>query len=277
MIRKLSTYKELQEFLQEADDILGFVPTMGALHEGHIRLVEEALKQSDRVLVSIFVNPKQFAPHEDLAKYPRMVEQDIKKLKAAGAHAVYVPDVQEFYPDGFATRISVSGMTAPLEGEFRPQFFDGVTTVVGKLFFEVKPDKAFFGEKDYQQLQTIRKMVQDLRLDIDIVGVPTVRDLNTGLALSSRNAYLNPQELAIAGQMNIVLLTMAEKLEQGEAVSDVEGWGRSRLIEKGFDKIDYCDIRDAETLEPVTDISRPKRILAAAWIGSTRLIDNISA
>lgn len=276
MTKRLTTYAALQEFLGEQDDILGFVPTMGALHDGHIRLIDEARAQSDRVLVSIFVNPKQFAPHEDLAKYPRQIEQDVARLESAGADAVYIPDGSEFYPDGFNTKISVGDITASLEGVFRPQFFDGVTTVVGKLFFEIMPDKAFFGEKDFQQLQTVRKMVGDLRLPIEIIGVPTLRDQNSGLALSSRNAYLNAEQLKIAEQLNRVLLTMADKIELDDKIEDIEVWARAELLVRGFDKVDYCDICDAENLGPVTDRARPRRILAAAWIGTTRLIDNIA-
>ncbi len=276
MIQRLNSFEELRSYVGE-DVSLGFVPTMGALHEGHLRLVEEALEQCERVIVSIFVNPKQFAPHEDLAKYPRMIDADIEKLEKAGVHAVYVPTEKDIYPKGFSTRISVGKIAEPLEGEFRPHFFDGVATVVMKLFMQVMPDKAFFGEKDYQQLQVIRRMVEDMNLPIEIVGVPIVRDKETGLALSSRNQYLNKDELAVAGQMNRVLLTMADKLELGETIREVEAWGFAELKIRGFTKIDYCDVRDAETLSKIeTGSSVRKRILAAAWLNQTRLIDNIS-
>lgn len=276
MIKKLTTLEELRDHLEEIDGEIGFVPTMGALHDGHLRLGRAALEESDHVLFSIFVNPKQFAPHEDLAKYPRQIDEDINKLEKMGVHAVYVPREADIYPEGFATKISVGDITKVLEGEFRPQFFDGVTTIVGKLFFQIMPNKAFFGEKDYQQLQVVKKMTRDLDLPIEIIGVPTTRDASSGLALSSRNAYLTAAEKAIAGQMNLILLTMAEKLDLGEHIKKVEAWGATELSLRGFTKIDYCVIRDAETLQEAKDPGY-KRILAAAWIGTTRLIDNIAA
>lgn len=277
MIR-LNNLEELQNYAGSDDTVLGLVPTMGALHEGHLHLAEIALAECDRVIVTIFVNPKQFAPHEDLAKYPRTVEADIAKLKDVGVHAVYTPGVEDMYPEGFMTKISVGKISEPLEGRFRPQFFEGVATVVAKLFLQVMPDKAFFGEKDYQQLQVIKRMVTDLNLPIDIVGVPTVRDKDSGLALSSRNAYLNADELKIAQQLNIVLLTMTEKIDAGFEMRDIEAWGVGELKIRGFTRIDYCDICDAETLQLAsTGDKGEKRILAAAWIGATRLIDNITA
>ena len=276
MIKKLTSLEELRDHLEEVDGEIGFVPTMGALHEGHLRLGKVALEESDHVLFSIFVNPKQFAPHEDLATYPRQLEEDIQKLEKIGVHAVYVPREEDIYPEGFATKISVGEITKVLEGEFRPHFFDGVTTIVGKLFFQLMPNKAFFGEKDYQQLQVIKKMVKDLDLPIEVIGVPTARDAASGLALSSRNAYLSTEEKQIAGQMNIILLTMGEKLDLGGDVKEIEIWGAAELALRGFTKVDYCVIRDAETLQQAKDPGY-KRILAAAWIGTTRLIDNIAA
>lgn len=277
MIR-LHNFEELQAYAGAEDSVLGLVPTMGALHEGHLHLVEIALADCDRVIVSVFVNPKQFAPHEDLAKYPRTLDVDMEKLAAAGVHAIYTPSIDDMYPEGFVTKISVGKISEPLEGQFRPQFFDGVATVVAKLFLQVMPDKAFFGEKDYQQLQVIKRMVYDLNLPIEIVPVPTVRDKDSGLALSSRNAYLNEDELKVAQQLNLVLLTMAEKIDSGFDMREIEAWGVAELKIRGFTKIDYCDIRDAKTLQPSdTGDKAEKRILAAAWIGTTRLIDNITA
>lgn len=277
MITRLNNFEELQDYVGE-DLSLGFVPTMGALHEGHLRLGEVALSQCDRVIFSIFVNPKQFAPHEDLDKYPRMIEEDIAKLDAIGVHAVYVPSEKDIYPEGFVTKISVGKISEPLEGQFRPQFFDGVATVVAKLFFQVMPDKAFFGEKDYQQLQVIKRMAQDLCLPIQVIGVPTVREKDTGLAMSSRNAYLSEAERNIARQLNIVLLTMSEKMDSGLGYRDIEAWGAAELKIRGFTRVDYCDIRDAQTLQSAKENEKSeKRILAAAWIGTTRLIDNITA
>ncbi len=277
MIR-LHNFEELQAYAGAEDSVLGLVPTMGALHEGHLHLVEIALADCDRVIVSVFVNPKQFAPHEDLAKYPRTLDADMEKLAAAGVHAIYTPTIDDMYPEGFVTKISVGKISEPLEGHFRPQFFDGVATVVAKLFLQVMPDKAFFGEKDYQQLQVIKRMVYDLNLPIEIVPVPTVRDKDSGLALSSRNAYLNEDELKVAQQLNLVLLTMAEKIDSGFDMREIEAWGVAELKIRGFTKVDYCDIRDAKTLQPSdTGDKAEKRILAAAWIGTTRLIDNITA
>ena len=276
MTIRLNSFEELQQFVGD-DSTLGFVPTMGALHDGHIHLAEMAMAECDRVIVSIFVNPKQFAPHEDLDKYPRQVEKDIEKLTAVGVDAVYTPSVQDIYPDGFTTNISVSGVSEPMEGHFRPQFFDGVATVVMKLFMQVMPDKAFFGEKDYQQLQVIKKMVLDMNLPVEVVGVPTVRDVNTGLALSSRNAYLDADQLKIAGQLNLILLTMAEKVQAGLDARDIEAWGAAELKIRGFERVDYCDIRDTKNLQKAqSGDGNEKRILVAAWIGTTRLIDNIT-
>lgn len=255
---------------------LGFVPTMGALHAGHLKLVEEAKKSCDRVIVSIFVNPKQFAPHEDFATYPRTVDADIQKLQSAGADAVYLPDAEEIYPEGFSTKISVSGVTEMLEGEFRPHFFEGVTTVVAKLFLHVLPDKAFFGEKDYQQLQVVRRMASDLSLPVEIVGVEIVRD-EQGLALSSRNAYLTVENLEIARQMNKVLFVVADKIRAGENIRDCEVWGKTELKLRGFNKVDYFTVRNADNLEQAVDMNLdPKRVLAAAWLDKTRLIDNVA-
>ncbi len=277
MIVRLNNFEELQDYVGE-DLTLGFVPTMGALHEGHLRLMEVALGKCDRVIASIFVNPKQFAPHEDLDKYPRTLEEDIAKLESVGVHAVYTPSEKDIYPEGFVTKVSVGKISEPLEGQFRPQFFDGVATVVAKLFFQVMPDKAFFGEKDYQQLQVIKRMTLDLNLPIEIVGVPTVREKDTGLAMSSRNAYLSENERKIANQLNLVLLTMSEKIDSGASLREIEAWGTAELKIRGFSRVDYCDIRDAATLQPaVTGEKNEKRILAAAWIGTTRLIDNITA
>lgn len=252
---------------------VGFVPTMGALHDGHIKLGAAAQTQSDVVIYSIFVNPKQFAPHEDLDRYPRTIDKDIAKLDAAGMTAVYMPGVQDMYPSDFLTTVHVSAVSEPLEGEFRPHFFDGVATVVTKLLLQVLPDKAFFGEKDYQQLQVVKRLALDLNLPLEIVGVPTVRDEN-GLALSSRNVYLSPDQYKSACQLNRILKSMGERVRQGDAISDVETSAQAALRQAGFEKIDYCTIRDASTLRaPGSDALR---VLAAAWIGATRLIDNMA-
>lgn len=254
---------------------IGFVPTMGALHEGHIRLGQSAQKECDVVLYSIFVNPLQFAPHEDFGRYPRTVEADCARLDAAGMQGAYLPGVEDMYPQDFLTKVHVDGVSAPLEGEFRPHFFDGVATVVTKLLLQVLPDKAFFGEKDYQQLQVVTRLTKDLNLPLEIVGVPTVRD-EQGLALSSRNAYLSPEQLQSARRINVILKDMGVKFRSGDGISEVEQSAAAQLKEAGFDKIDYITIRDAATLQIPDDTSRPLRALVAAWIGQTRLIDNMA-
>ncbi|HPF78801.1 MAG TPA: pantoate--beta-alanine ligase [Alphaproteobacteria bacterium] len=240
-----------------------FIPTMGALHDGHLKLVEEGLKHSDRAIVSIFVNPTQFAPHEDFDSYPRTIEADCQKLESVGAHAVWLPTVADIYPNGQETDIHIDGVSEPLEGEFRPHFFDGVATVVARLLRAVKPDVAMFGEKDFQQLQVVKKMVVQEGIPVDIIGVQIVRDHN-GLALSSRNAYLSESDYESAIQLNQILVQLAQNMiTEKEAVH--------LLLDSGFDKVDYCVQRNSETF----GTENPNRVLAAAWIGKTRLIDNM--
>lgn len=269
--------KDLCRFIQDIrseNKSVSFIPTMGALHEGHLALVREGLKRCDIALVSIFVNPTQFAANEDFDSYPRTLESDIQKLEEGGAHAIWTPQAVDIYPDGPTADIHVSGVSAPLEGAFRPHFFDGVASVVARLLKAVKPDMALFGEKDYQQLQVIQKMALEQNITAQIIGVPTIRDEN-GLALSSRNSYLSEEEYKIATALNRILFEMADKARAGENFISVEVWGKAALTKAGFQKIDYCTIRDARTLlEPVE--GQEKRILAAAWIEQTRLIDNIA-
>lgn len=248
-----------------AGNRIALVPTMGALHAGHIGLVGAALAIADRVVVSIFVNPTQFAAHEDLSRYPRDEAGDVAKLAGAGAHLVWAPSVAEMYPDGFATHIFVEGAALPLEGQFRPHHFGGVATVVCKLFSAAMPDVALFGEKDFQQLAVIRQMVRDLALPVAIQGVPTVRE-DDGLALSSRNAYLSEDERYIAPMLYKAISEVARGRDPREAAD--------ALLATGFTKIDYVEVRDAETLGPYAP-GRPGRVLAAAWLGKTRLIDNV--
>ena len=255
-----------------AGDRIGLVPTMGALHEGHLSLVRETRKHCARTVVSIFVNPAQFAPHEDFDRYPRDLSADLVKLE--GVDLVFAPSVREMYPDGFATKIEVGGPSAGLETDFRPHFFGGVATVVAKLLIAAMPDYAIFGEKDYQQLLVIRRLATDLALPIAIAGGAIVREAD-GLAMSSRNAYLNPEERRVAGRMNLILKDTAMRLKHGDAVATAEAYASAALLEAGFDTVDYAAVRDAETLAPVLDLSRPTRILAAAKIGKTRLIDNM--
>jgi len=251
---------------------IGFVPTMGYLHEGHMSLVKASKNMCDITVVSIFVNPKQFGPKEDYNKYPRNLERDLKLLEEAKIDMVFIPDVETIYPEGFSTTINIGPLADILEGTFRPGHFDGVCTVVTKLFNIVKPDKAFFGEKDYQQLKIIQKLVKDLNLDIEIVPIPTKRE-EDGLAMSSRNAYLNQEERRRASSIYRFLLKAKEAFEIGIKNTD-------KIIEYAkavldVDVIDYIKIVDKETLEEKTTPSKYDRILIAVRIGSTRLIDNV--
>jgi pantoate--beta-alanine ligase len=255
---------------------VGLVPTMGALHEGHLSLVRLALENADRVLVSLFVNPTQFAPHEDFSTYPRDEKRDADMLRDAGCHLLYAPWPSEMYPPGFSTTVAVSGVSEPLEGERRPHFFGGVATVVAKLLLQTSPDVAVFGEKDYQQLQVIRRLARDLDLPAQILGAPTHR-ADDGLALSSRNAYLNPEQRRIAGKLNVILAQLARSFANGAPAGASEAAATAALLEAGFDSVDYITVRDAETLAPLApDSNRPARVLAAAWVGKTRLIDNMA-
>jgi pantoate--beta-alanine ligase len=285
---------------------IALVPTMGALHAGHLALVKRAGELADRVVVSIFVNPSQFAPHEDLARYPRDEAGDLATL-AGGAHLVWAPMAADMYPEGFATRIAPAGAAQGLESDFRPHFFGGVTTVCAKLFGAVTPDIAVFGEKDYQQLCVVKQMVRDLNMPLEIVGVETTREPD-GLALSSRNVYLSAEERAIAPTLNRVLRDLAEKAQavvSGRAPRKVKAprptplvrdptlppqahqlpdlislceEAAAELTAAGFTKVDYVAVRAADALHVVSDVgARPLRVLGAAWLGTTRLIDNVAA
>jgi pantoate--beta-alanine ligase len=259
---------------RKAGERIGLVPTMGALHEGHLSLVRETRARCDVTVVSIFVNPTQFGPNEDFGRYPRTFESDCAKL-ADLADVVFAPSVAEMYPDGFATRIDVGGPALGLESDFRPRFFSGVATVVAKLLVAVMPDEATFGEKDYQQLLVIRRLVADLGLPIEIVAGVTVREPD-GLAMSSRNAYLSPEERAIAGKLNVVLREIARSARRGKTVVTAERDASAALLAAGFTSVDYVAIRDAQSLAPIKSVRHPARILAAAKIGNTRLIDNLA-
>ncbi len=257
----------------------GLVPTMGALHEGHFELVRRSLAQCDHTVVSIFVNPTQFAPHEDFAKYPRNEAADIAGLAALGVDLVYLPTMQEMYADGFSTSVTVKRLSEGLCGVTRPHFFQGVATVVTKLLLQCLPDYAYFGEKDYQQLQVVQRLVRDLDIPVTIIGVPTVREPD-GLAFSSRNAYLSATERATAPIMNRVLHQVATKLRSGEPAPSAAAWGGQQLAAAGFAPVDYLEVRDPDTLAPIEGPVAPgmkARIFAAAYLGKTRLIDNIAA
>ena len=252
---------------------VGLVPTMGALHAGHIALVEDARRRAERVITSIFVNPSQFAPHEDFSKYPRTFDADRAKLAAARCDLIWAPTVPEMYPAGFDTRITPAGAALGLETDFRPHFFSGVATVCCKLFTQTGADVAVFGEKDYQQLQVVGQMVRDLDLPIEIIGYPTVREAD-GLAMSSRNVYLSAEDRVRAVLIRRTIGNVDGWLKAGVSIAEAEARGTADLAAAGF-KVDYVAVRDAATLAALEPGSaRPRRILVAAWLGATRLIDN---
>ena len=273
IIRELSELRTIVRKWQSNNRRTALVPTMGALHAGHVALVAAAKQQANRVVASIFVNPTQFAANEDLSSYPRREAEDAAMLEAAGCDVLWAPSVETMYPAGYATSISVGGVTETLEGAARPGHFDGVATVVAKLFGQTQPDLAFFGEKDFQQLAVIRKMVADLNMRIGIVGVPTVRD-SDGLALSSRNAYLTAEERSAAHVLPDALQDAAAAIAKGRDVAKALEEVRARLTSAGFDPIDYVTLCDAETLRPVFQATGKLRLLAAARLGRARLIDN---
>jgi pantoate--beta-alanine ligase len=254
---------------------LALVPTMGALHAGHIALVEEAKRRADHVAASIFVNPAQFGANEDFGRYPRREGEDARMLEEAGCDFIWMPSVSDVYPAGFSTRIHVGGVSKRWEGEARPGHFDGVATVVAKLLVSVRPDVAVFGEKDFQQLAVIRRLVADLNIPVEIVAVPTVRE-DDGLALSSRNAYLSEDQRAAALALPRALDYARGAILDGTPIPMVLDTARKSLIEAGFSRIDYFALVDAATLEPLDAPAGAMRLIAAAVIGTTRLIDNLA-
>ena len=279
-VRIVRTTKELRSVVAQwrrEGETVALVPTMGALHAGHLSLVEEGLKRASRSVMSIFVNPAQFAANEDLDSYPRTFEDDVAKFAAAGGHVVWAPTVGEMYPEGFATRVVPEGAAKGLETDFRPHFFGGVATVCCKLFTQTLPDFAMFGEKDYQQLCVVRQMVRDLDLPLEIVGCPTIREAD-GLAMSSRNAYLSDTERQTAVAMYQMLSRMVTEIETGRPdTNELCDRGAAKLRAAGFGSVDYVAVRDAETMSTPQNSAQPVRVLAAAWLGKTRLIDNLAA
>lgn len=276
IVRNRAALRRATDALRTDGKTIGFVPTMGALHDGHLSLVKTGLAKADHVIASIFVNPTQFAPGEDFDAYPRNEEVDLKKLESAGCEIVYMPTAEEMYPDGSLTNVRVEIMSDLLDGIYRPHFFYGVATVVARLFIHVQPDVAVFGEKDYQQLQIIRRMVRDLGFVIDVVGAPTVRDPD-GLAQSSRNAYLSTEQRREAGALFAALHRAGRRIEAGCAPEAALTEARAHILASGFDKLDYVELVDPETLKPSSDGSAgPARLLGAAWMGKTRLIDNLA-
>jgi len=276
-VETVRTIKELRAHVhgwRRAGKSVGLVPTMGGLHDGHLSLVKESASRVDRTIASLFVNPSQFAPHEDFATYPRAEAEDLVKFERSGVDLMFAPNVAEIYPDGHSTKIEVQGLGQILEGEFRPHFFIGVATVVTKLLLQALPDVAVFGEKDYQQLCVIKSMVRDLDIPVEIIGAETIRETD-GLAMSSRNDFLSDKEREIAPALFRIITEVAENVRSGQPPAAQRPWAEGRLTEAGFGAVDYVAVRDAETLEPVGDASRPTRVLAAAWLGGTRLIDNV--
>ena len=275
VVRSIGDLREAVRGWRREGLTVALVPTMGAIHEGHISLVRTAFGRCDRVIVSLFVNPTQFGPNEDIATYPANEAKDAARLAEAGVDLLFAPLAGEIYPEGFATTVTVSGLTDGLCGRFRPGHFAGVATVVTKLLVQAAPDVAIFGEKDFQQLQVIRRLARDLDLPVEIVGSPTVRDAD-GLALSSRNAYLSPEERAIAPALYRTLSAVAERVSDGtfsceEACRQAE----RDLLAAGFRSVDYVAVCDAETLQPLDRVDRSARVLGAARLGKARLIDNL--
>lgn len=278
-INRIDPLRSAVEALRGSGGTLALVPTMGALHEGHLTLVREARKQASHIAVSIFVNPRQFGANEDLASYPRQLARDAALLEAEGVSLLWAPDVAEVYPEGYATNVAVSGVSERLCGEARPGHFDGVATVVCKLFNQVLPDLALFGEKDWQQLAVIRRMARDLDLSrphaTRIIGVPTVREAD-GLAMSSRNAYLTAPERAAAAALPQAMREAIKRARAGGPIPAALEALEAALLDAGFATIDYARIADAETLESLGTLgARPARLLVAARIGKARLIDNM--
>jgi pantoate--beta-alanine ligase len=275
LVRTVAALRSTIAGFRKKGETVALVPTMGALHVGHLALVAAARKRCDRVIVTIFVNPKQFGPREDFSRYPRNLAADRKALAMAGADVVFAPEIASVYPAAFATSVSVSGLTERLEGPLRPGHFTGVATVVSKLLIQSMPDVAVFGEKDYQQLSIIRRMVADLDLPIRIEGVAIVREKD-GLALSSRNAYLSVEQRAAAPVLYANLRKAAAELADGKPWAEIADSAIRAIRAAGFERVDYFDLCDTATLQPMTDATKPARMLVAAWIGTTRLIDNLA-
>lgn len=275
VLREIAALRQVVAGWKAAGDVVGVVPTMGALHEGHLSLVRAAQRDCKRVIVTIFVNPKQFNNLEDLSKYPRTEVADTALLAPLGVDVVFVPAAVDVYPQGFATKVSVKGVSGPLEGAHRPGHFDGVATVVAKLFGITQADRAYFGQKDWQQLQVVHRMVADLNLAVTVVGCETIREAD-GLAMSSRNALLSADARAKAPALHAALQRAAAAIRDGVAVSKAMKAARVDVLAAGFEEVEYIELRSAAMLERVSTLAEPARMLAAARIGGVRMIDNIA-
>ena len=277
----VTTVAELRQLVRDwrqAGDRIALVPTMGALHAGHLSLVELARRHCERVVTSIFVNPTQFGPQEDFSRYPRPLENDMAALGKVHCDLVFNPGLEQMYPDGpegGLCSVQVRGLSDDLEGRFRPGHFDGVATVVTKLLLQCLPDVAMFGEKDYQQLLVVRRMVRDLMIPTEILAGPTIRDEN-GLALSSRNQYLDAEQYQIAIQLNKILRALAERLQTGASIDAALAEAEHALLAAGFEAVDYLSLRDAETLQLMNLLDRPARLLVTARLNGVRLLDNLA-
>jgi len=276
VVRTVAGLRRIVASFRQAGRTIGLIPTMGALHAGHISLVQGALERGDVAVTSVFVNPTQFGPNEDFAAYPRDEQGDFDRLHAAGCRIAFAPTREEMYPGEQLTTVKVTGITDGLCGPLRPGHFDGVATVVSKLLLMAMPDRAFFGEKDYQQLQVIKRMVHDLAMPFEIVGMPTVRE-EDGLAMSSRNRYMSPAERAVAASLYRELNNVAKAVRSGTASADAVAAASKALLAAGFDRIEYLTVVDSQSLVPLEHVAGPARIVAAARLGRTRLIDNIAA
>ena len=273
IIRDISSLRGQVRCWRSDSKTVGLIPTMGSLHEGHLSLVQQAKQDCDYAIATIFVNPTQFAPSEDFDTYPRDEARDIALLEEMGTDLLFSPDVTEMYADGFSTSVSVSGLSECLCGAARPHFFGGVATVVSKLLLQSLPDRAYFGEKDFQQLQVIKRMARDLNIPVEIQGVPTVREQD-GLAMSSRNKYLSPGERGVASTLYRVIQDVAQQFANGAQAEAILADGAATLRAAGFDPIDYLEIRDSETFEALQTDNDKARVFVAAFLGQTRLIDN---
>jgi pantoate--beta-alanine ligase len=273
IVRRVADLRAHVADIRRAGGTIGLVPTMGALHEGHLTLVRRAKAENSHAIATLFVNPTQFGPNEDLSAYPRDEVSDAAKLTSIGCDLLFAPDVAEMYPSGFATSVTVGGITTHLDGAARPGHFGGVATIVSKLLLQSLPDRAYFGEKDFQQLQVIRRLARDLDIPIEILGVPTVREAD-GLAMSSRNRYLSASERQQAPLLAKVLRETAAALAGGSDATPILASAGAQLLQGGFARVDYVALCDEATLEPINQAKKGSRLFAAAHIGRTRLIDN---